>query len=106
MKILLRSCSILVYSIPAVILVAGCVLKDIQFADAGMLLFGLIIGLIGGLYTWFGASEKWKLPLGVMVVGLVLTICSFVAVVIGLALIAAPVSFMGGSKLWSQGGKN
>lgn len=106
MKIMLRICSVIVYSVPAVILIVGCVLKNIQFADAGMLLFGLIIGLIGGLYTWFGASDKWKLPLGVMVVGLVLTICSFVAVVIGLALVAAPVSFMGGYKLWTLGEKN
>lgn len=100
MKYIKRGLSILTFSIPVDVLAIGSIVKGITPTNAGAMLFGMVILLVGGLYTYFGASKENRIPLGVMVVGAVICICSFIALIIGLCLVAAPLSYIGGKKLW------
>lgn len=102
MKIFRKILSIIVFLIPIIILVVGCIIKGISVSDAGLLMFGIIIAIVGSLYVFFAAKPENKIPLGCIILGLFLSICSFISLIIGLCLIASPISFILGGKLWKN----
>ena len=97
-----RTFAVLVATIPVDIIIAGAIIKGVGLQDAGLIIMGMIVLLVGGLYAWFGAKEENRLPLGIMVIGLVVTITSMLALTIGLALTTTPVAFLGAKKLWTK----
>lgn len=99
-KAIRRTLAVLVATTPIDTIVAYSIIKGIGLEDMGLIIMGMLILLVGGLYTWFGASEKNKLPLGMVVIGLVISIMSMMALGIGLVLVATPISFITTKKLW------
>lgn len=101
MKIIRRFLAIILATVPIDIIIGGAALKGITIEEAGMLLFGLLILFVGGLYVWFGAPNEKKLPLGIMVLGITICITSMLALIIGLSLVSTPLCYIGVEKLWN-----
>ena len=97
-----RTFAVLVATIPVDIIIAGAIIKGVGLQDAGLIIMGMIVLLVGGLYAWFGAKEENRLPLGIMVIGLVIMITSMLALTLGLALTTTPIAFLGAQKLWKR----